>query len=860
MPARRTPLTLLACLALLHSPPAPGAAPPAGKAPRADRYGDPLPPGAVARLGTARLCHPDAYWLAFSPDGKTLAPADSRGTVRLWRVATGAQLRQVSMPGLGGFSPESRPLSFSPDGKLLAAGAGSGSVRVWDVATGELRHGIRTGAHAITAVAFSADGTRLAAGGSGGPVYLIDPSTGKLLGRWGGFTDVSFLAFSADGKVLVSASPSPEDWRRKTYCLWDVATGRKRREHTFATEGRAASQLSPDGRLVATATGDDRGLLLYDPFTGKQVRRLRGKAGWPWQVTFSADGRSLSASSGDGVARVWETASGKLAHSFRALPTWVRSVALSRDGKLLALVGRADDAIHVFDVSRGKELHAFAGHRSGALDVAFSADGKEVLTASRDAAQTTPVRDWSDWSLRRWDPASGRELAVTAADPGGEVRWTAFSPGGSLLLTVNHRGTLRLYDTRPGKELRRWNVPTRDVTVNGRKMLGGVAIQYPTFSPDGKTVLATCGPAVLRWDAATGKELPPLKKSPSSFGRLLPGPDGRALFVTEREHEGGPTVSGWHSLLLLDAASGRTLRRFPLRHHLSPPLAVSPDGRTLAAWDGKAVRVSEVAGGGGRARLEVPGFVFALAFSPDGRLLASGGGNGSAVDVWDLPSGRRLRRFAGHVRDVQSLAFSPDGGQLASAGYDNFVLVWRVPRGRTPPAARPSREDLERLWDALSGADAARAYRAVWGLADHPDQAVALVGKHLKPVSAADAKRVAALVKDLGDDDFAVRARATERLVALGELAAPALRKALAAAKDPDLRLRLNVVLRKLQPDELPPERLRALRAIEVLECAGTAGARKLLKELAGGVEGAWLSGQAKAALDRLERRRTASR
>jgi HEAT repeat protein len=137
---------------------------------------------------------------------------------------------------------------------------------------------------------------------------------------------------------------------------------------------------------------------------------------------------------------------------------------------------------------------------------------------------------------------------------------------------------------------------------------------------------------------------------------------------------------------------------------------------------------------------------------------------------------------------------------------------------------------------------------------------VALVGKGLKPVSAADAKRVAALVKDLGDDDSEVRARAMERLAAMGEPVAPALRKALAGAKDPDLRLRLNVVLRKLEPDELPPERLRALRAIEVLEYAGTAEARKQLKELAGGVEGAWLTQQARAALDRLERRRPASR
>jgi WD40 repeat protein/serine/threonine protein kinase len=72
----------------------------------------------------------------------------------------------------------------------------------------------------------------------------------------------------------------------------------------------------------------------------------------------------------------------------------------------------------------------------------------------------------------------------------------------------------------------------------------------------------------------------------------------------------------------------------------------------------------------------------AVAFSPDGRWLASGGGGrfqtAAEVALWDLVTGKELRRFPAHARQIVQVAFSPDGRTLASAGEDNRVKLWDV--------------------------------------------------------------------------------------------------------------------------------------------------------------------------------------
>ena len=254
----------------LASPPVFGQDP--ARPAKLDLYGDPLPIGAVARMGSVRFHQPsEIIDLAFSPDSKTILVAGDEGKKRLARLLdrdTGKELLRfpITRDSSQGFL---RSMRFSPDGHTVALNF-SRCVDLYNVQSGKL---LRTfgGEHEILSCAFSPDGKVLAVGSmerkEDNPIRVWEVETGRELAPFAGYgASLRDLAFSADGKRLCSGPLGGQyETRDKdchAICVWDVATRKKLaevgcvgNEVAFAPNGEFIAFDSIGVRVVAVPSG-----------------------------------------------------------------------------------------------------------------------------------------------------------------------------------------------------------------------------------------------------------------------------------------------------------------------------------------------------------------------------------------------------------------------------------------------------------------------------------------------------------------------------------------------------------------------------------------------------------------------------
>jgi hypothetical protein len=226
--------------------------------------------------------------------------------------------------------------------------------------------------------------------------------------------------------------------------------------------------------------------------------------------------------------------------------------------------------------------------------------------------------------------------------------------------------------------------------------------------------------------------------------------------------------------------------------------------------------------------------------------------NRGVVHVFETATGEELCTFTGHRGTIDALTFSPDGRRLATGGSDTTVLVWELFAREAPRSVPLSRDDRDALWADLAALDGAAALKAMRTLSAQPGEAVNVLEQRLSP--AGDAAMVKRWLAELDHDQFEKREAASAGLAHLGRTAEPVMRAALRDNPKPEAKRRLLELLARIDSFPTPPEQVRVLRAIAVLEDVATPEARKVLDRLASGAPGALVTEDAKAARDRLQR------
>jgi WD40 repeat protein len=235
------------------------------------------------------------YAAAYSPDGRFLAAGTGNhdGTIWLLDAITGQEIRRLVVPG--GYVTS---IAISADSKTLVSRAFGREIHVWDVESGRDVRQFPGSPQGHMNIALSPDGHTVADGDQSGVVHLWETATGKELRHFDGHREIATIAFSPNGRLL--ASGGGDEVR-----LWDSTTGKELRQLAGHKNWVQSVAFSPDGRTLVSV-GVNQPVRIWEVASGKERRRYEGHHGGNRTVTFSRDGRRLATGGDDTTVLVWD--------------------------------------------------------------------------------------------------------------------------------------------------------------------------------------------------------------------------------------------------------------------------------------------------------------------------------------------------------------------------------------------------------------------------------------------------------------------------------------------------------------------------------------------------------------------------
>ncbi len=625
--------------------------------------------------------------LAFSPDGKSLAVADSK----LVRIVRTDDMTLVGV--LVGHTGRITAVRYSADGTQIATSSADGTLRIWS-SNGVPGAVLRGHRGAVSDVAWGPQG-KIVSGGKDGTVRIWTAADGKevlSIDKHG--AGVNAVAWNSTGQWIAAGDDN------KHVRLWtpDGADGPLFSDHRGAVY---SVQFSPDGRLLAVG---EQG---YDPDDGNEepfsevricsverqsVHMLSGPTGMVQSVAWSPDGKRVAAVGWGGDVMIWSVDTGaQLPVNVNSADFLLFAVAFSPDGKELVTGGRLRHT-RITNLENGT-VKVLPAKERAVLTVAPSPDGKHVAVGGIGAG--------SEHKVYLLD-SNGR----VEADSIGHTRWVqsaSWNPNGSEFITASDDGSKRMWDAD--------GTPTIAITDGS----GGRSAE---FSPDGKWIAATSGNAAQLY-SADAKHQYEFKGHLHGTTRVAWKPDSTQFATASFDS----SVRIWN----IDGTAGSVLQDVaaPTRD-----VAWSPDGGTIASaredgtvklWkpDGTALKL--LAG-------HSSDYVEALAYSPDGKWLASASWDGT-VRIWTA-AGDLAFIYNGHDAPVFSVGWDSQSREVLSGGIDGTVRAWDPKTGRTRFVATVLEDGTVGTFDRvgqLIGGESESVDKEFVYLVEKPDGAMEIV-------------------------------------------------------------------------------------------------------------------------------------
>ena len=548
---------------------------------------DPLPEGAIARLGTSRFRGAgQLYGIAVSRNGNFLATTNAGGTTRLWNTSTGrlrAHVNGLMFRPSGGPDRNRVNFAFSQDSRLLAILNREKGIILIETETGKvvdwkMKEPPKRGGDSIhfspdDSVLIIVSGRELKSfsvktGESTDNDY--DPrrgAPGQLLAKMFG-SSVNFykdgnyqkerikaefkfvgFAFSGDERTIAGGS------RNGNVALYKIPGGEHLKDLPNHGGDVTFLSLSQDGTVLATAS----------KFHGNHVRVWKLQRGMDGSVNevrewlpddghvsgisnlIFVDDKVLS-TSGDNTGRLWDLSTKKELKRFEK--SWKASV--SSNGETLAVYGlNSGSEMKLYDLGMSdniREIKTWEGTGS----VAISPDGLQVAYLTREKQAKIRIENLSTGKL------------IQQLDTGTYSAYTlTFSPDNTLIAFGGTSGKLRVWEVATGKPL------FETTEANNQRM---------AFTADSKRLVSAPknqrddDPAIQIWDLTTGE-------IHSSFGK------GARLMSFATMNDNRRLIGGCYDgrIRVWDVNSGQLISTLPGHRSYVTSIALSQDNKKLAS-------------------------------------------------------------------------------------------------------------------------------------------------------------------------------------------------------------------------------------------------------------------------------------
>lgn len=590
--------------------------------------------GLVSRLGTSVTClwqEPTAHKIAISASGAHLAvgrsPSDSKEPaehrITLWGVPSASSRRECT-----GHTDLVHSVGFSPDERHLVSGSNDGTVRVWQVASG--KEVLQLTTKSITA-AFSADGKSILSASKDGIVFLFEFPSGKILKRFDvPHKRLSAVAFSPDGAILATTGNDSNirlsnirtgnttcldcaakclafsfdgkqlatGGRDKFLRVWDLTTKKPRLTIPTDDGDIAAVSWFPDGKTLVSATfrfpADIR---FWDTATGLELGQYRKGKTDSRDLALAADGRLLATTEGFGRIRLWDMTRVQTRTPVIGHQSVVDALSFSPDSGYL-MAGSVDGTLSLWQTVQGKQLHQWPCGSSRIADIAFSRAQKKAAVAHWDGTTIFSIPDGKKVRhIGMTDPRDTSTRAIAFA-PNGHVvalagsfkeigffdltsglRKAAYSPSNGRYprprsMAFSYDGHLLSMNYHASAEIDSWRII--DGKHDSKVSIDGVRFQSPLVSLPHGLFVATVHAydQITVWHLKTGKPdaVTSFKAAELSSAPVI-SHDGRSVATS---HKG--------ELKLWETASGKLIRAVSLGTHTGiRAMTFAPNNRMLAA-------------------------------------------------------------------------------------------------------------------------------------------------------------------------------------------------------------------------------------------------------------------------------------